>query len=877
MLIFRPLGIVLLVLVTPLPAADVPTFEKVTGHAIGTRIALHHEMLAYLARLDQDSPRVKVVQQGHSWEQRALPVAIVTSAENHRRLDEIQRRAQLLGDPRRADAVQVNAWLRDQPTVLWLGGSIHGFELSGSEALLKLLEHLTTRDDAETRAVLASAVILIDPMLNPDGREAFAHTNHENIGRTPNPNRDDWANDFTRWDGLKYRTGHYYFDTNRDWFAHTQRETQARVPTIVAWRPQVVIDLHEMGADVEFFFDPPATPVAPHFPDFASRWFEILAKAHADAFDGAGFEYMTRERYNYFYPAYTTSYGSYQGAVGMLYEQGSSRGLALHRADRSVRSLADATAQHYTAAWAAVRAAAGRREQLLRDYHDSLRRDIEAGRRGHVRYLIARGRDPGREAELAALLRRNGVEVSVLSEDARLNDVRNRIGENLEHRRFPAGTYLIEAAQPHQRFLRTLLEPEVPLPDAFLREARQRVDRGEDPRFYDITAWSLPLLFDVDGYSSTDSHELRTRPATEEDVSAETSFPAERPAYAYLIDGRQSAGLGALYQLRAQGHRAAVSLMETRIAGQSFSSGTVIVRVGQNDDTVHEHLRELASRYRLHVRGVDTGHADEGYLSLGSGKVIPVETPEIAILAEQPVHAYSFGWAWYTLDQQFQISTTVRSVRSIAGTPLDRFNVLVIPDLFSADELGETLGEKGRDRLKRWIHDGGTLVALGAAVDFVKGKLELTALRNHYTLRKEAIDKAREAGEKDERPRERYSEPRRFRVPGAIFLARLDPEAWLSCGNPRELPVLVNSDRVYKIPDLPPDAKRRVVATLGDRVSGHAWKESLSSLRRAVFAYEERIGRGRVIAFPEDLNFRAYWRGANRLFLNAVILGPSAP
>ena len=858
----------ILALSTALPGEAVAQseFSEVVGHDFGERITQHHDMVRYLEALAASSPRVRIEKQGESWEGRGLMLAIVTSPENHRRLQEIRAGVARLGDPRSTSAGEAAGLIESNPAVVWIGGSIHGFELSGSEGVLKLLEHLTTRDDPATLEVLDRTVVLIDPMLNPDGRDAFAQKNHQNIGRVPNPRREDWANDFTSWQALKFRTGHYYFDNNRDWFAHTQKATRARVGTIQRWRPQVVVDAHEMSPNVEFFFDPATEPSGPFFPDFAARWHVRFGQAYAAAFDSAGFEYMTRERYNYFYPGYTTSYGSYQGAVGMLYEQGSTRGLILTRADRSIRSLGDALEQQYLAAWTAVRTAATRREELLREYYDAHRAALEDGRRGVRRYLVAPEGDPGLLAELANLLIRNGIEVDVLTEPTQLGGVRDRAGAQLGRRDFPPGTYVIEAAQPRNRLIRVLLEPKVPLSQEFLQQARARLDRGETPRFYDITAWSLPLLFNLGGYSSTDGATLPIQ-RLEGEIEPPEPEPGRAP-YAYLLDGRQASSLAAMQELKRRGYRASVILEPTRIDGHEIAGGSPIVRVGQNDESVHTAVPEVARGFGVRVTAVATGLADPGYPSLGSGDhVIPVRTADIAILAEDPVRAYSFGWAWYTLDRQYEVPTTVLRIRSVADTPLDPFNVLVIPSA-SGEELGKELGEEGKSRIERWVREGGTLVTIGESTEFARKELELIALRSWYDERDQADD-------------EDAAEPRRFDVPGAMLTSELDPDYWLSAGYQDDrLPVLVTSDRIYLEPAGPPDSDRRVVARYAaDRplLSGHAWDETLERIPGAVFAYEQRVGQGRVISFAEELNYRGYFRGGNRLFLNAVLLGPSAP
>ncbi len=293
-----------------------------------------------------------------------------------------------------------------------------------------------------------------------------------------------------------------------------------------------------------------------------------------------------------------------------------------------------------------------------------------------------------------------------------------------------------------------------------------------------------------------------------------------------------------------------------------MASGTVIVRVGQNDETVHDAIRELSERYGLEVRGTETGLAEPGFPSLGSGDDVTTALPaEIAILAEDPIRGYSFGWAWYTLDRQYEIPVTVLRVRSVRNTPLDRFDVLIMPSA-SDTALAEALGDSGVVRIARWVRDGGALVTIAAATDFARGQFEL-ALRSWYDT---------EEGESAQH----------FDVPGAIFNAALDEHHWMSAGYADfTLPVLVDSDRIYLPPEGPPSSRKRVVASYGAggtlKLSGHAWPESLERLEGAVYAYEERVGRGRVISFAEDPNYRAYQRGANRLFLNAVVLGPSSP
>ena len=858
----RTLLFAFLFLVAPLTVeAQVPTFEEVAGHAFGERITQTYQMQQYLQAVADASDRVVVEQIGTSWQGRPLMHAIVTSPANHARLDTIKANAQRLGDPRGLSDAEAERIISTQPAIFWYGGSIHGFELSGSEGGLKMLERLSTQDDAETQRILEQTVVIIDPVLNPDGRDAFAYHNHDNVGREANPDNQDWSNDFTSWEALKYRTSHYYFDINRDWFAHTHRETRARAAVLQEWRPQAGIDAHEMGSDVEFYIDPPTDPVGPFFPDYTTKWFERYGEAHARGFDARGVDYMTRERFNYFYPAYTTSYLSYQGAVGMLYEQGSSRGLALTRPDGTVRTLEDALMNQYTAFTSALLLTASEREALLQDYVAAHRDAIADGGQGTRRYVLpADGGDPLMIAEAVNLLQRSGIEVDVLTEEASLQGVTDRNGQRVGNRTFAAGTYVIDAAQPRNRFIRVLLEPEVPVPQDFLEEARARVDRGENPRFYDITSWSLPLLFGLDGFSSSDGRALATERL--DDTVTPEQPTLSRARYAYLIDGTQAAGLPALMHLKKQGYRVAMLQNGTRLQGQDYAAGTGIVYAGQAEDSVHDDVRAVADRYALSVRAVDTGLAEGDRPSLGSGDVIYLKEPSVAMLAEEPIQPYSFGWAWFTLDRQYELPMSMLRVPSLRSADLDAYDTIIVPEVYGgAGAMERRAGEDGLERLARWVRDGGTLVTLGSGTDIAR-HLELIALRSWY----------------DD---EEHADSLRVTVPGAMVATTLDRNHWLTAGVPDGFRGLVDSNRLYLRPEGPPSTRQRagVTYTTGDAFtySGHMWAESEARLPGAVFAYEERVGSGRVIAFAEDINYRAYYRSGNRLFLNAVLAGPSAP
>ncbi|MEX0945579.1 MAG: hypothetical protein WDZ38_07860, partial [Balneolaceae bacterium] len=485
---------------------------------------------------------------------------------------------------------------------------------------------------------------------------------------------------------------------------------------------------------------------------------------------------------------------------------------------------------------------------------------IEMGNNGTVRYLIKEEGDPGLVAEAVNLLMRSGVEVDQLTEEASLRNVSDRTGTDIGNSTFEPGTYVIEASQPRMAFIRNLLEAKIEIPKNFLDEARDRVERGENPRFYDITSWSLPLLFNLQGFSTTDNRSISTQRVTDPVLNSGgmTDHVAQ---YAYLIDGSQAAALSTVIPLREKGIRLNVIYKPTQINGVQYSSGTLVIRTDGRSQEVHEAVSELSERFNLRVTATDTGLADAGHPPLGTISGNRIDKPSIALIGNYPIAGYSFGWAWHNLDRVYEIPHTILNTTNIASTPLERFDVLILPEITNTNEMNRYLGDDGIERIQRWVRDGGTLVAIGSATDYVRTSLELGNLVSWY--------------DEDEN-----SQMQKVTVPGAFVLSNLDQEEWLVSGYDHGLPLMINSNRLFRAPDGPATSTHRTPVKIADenfQIAGHLWDENRERLGGSVFLYEERLGSGRIISFAEDINFRGYWRGADRLFLNAVILGPSAP
>ncbi len=851
-------SVLLFALFTNLSLAQVKTFQEVVGHEIGERIVKSHQVNAYLKYLAEASDRIELHYLGRTWNHKDQYYVLLSSPENLARADEINENAHRLNDPRTTNQSQANEIIQNQPSVLYLGGSIHGFELSGTEGVLWLLEHFTTSNDAETLEQLRNTFMVVDPLINSDGRDAFAQFNHQHTGRLHTSDRADWNNSFRGWDGVKYRTSHYYFDMNRDWFAHTHPEIANRAELIQKWRPQVGVDAHEMGPDTEFYFDPPTDPVSPVFPPFATKWFEEFGKAHAAAFDEAGIEYTFGEIFNYFHPAYTTSYLSYQGAVGMLYEQGSSRGLAFDRSDESTRTLREAAYQQYIAFRAMVKLSSDKRAELLQDYYRANVETLDWSREANRFYFIPEnGGDPNIIIEMVNSLMRSGIEIHQLDNEISVRSTRDRTATDSGRQTFPAGTYVIDMHQPRARFIRVLMDPTVEVPEDFLEIARERLNRGQNPRFYDMTTFSMPMLYNVEAFGTRENLSMSKTKITDY-VERNIVLPEAPAQYAYIIDGRQTASMAVLYHVLADGARARVLTVPTQINGVSYGSGSVIIRSVENRDHIFELVTRLANHYKVNVTALDSGRADEGFPPLGSVEGNHLKHPNIALIANHPVSAYSFGWTWFMLDRQYEIPHIILNAHNVGSTPLERFDTIILPALSDTSAFSAMLGNRGKDRLRNWVRDGGNLVAYSSGADYVRRSLGLAGLVNFYE-------------EEENRRLQRVS------VPGAFFRGTLDHEHWLTSGYDSELTIFVNSASVYRAPDGPPSTARNWPLIIGSddnaHISGHVWEENIERLPESVVVYEQRNGRGRVVLFTEDPNYRGYLRSMDRMFLNAVIMG----
>ena len=829
----------------------VPTPASVLGYELGDRFTPHHLIVRYAEAVTAASPRVRLDTVGHSFEGRELLEIAVSSESNMRRLDAIRAGAARLADPRGASAAELDRAVATTPAIVWLGYTVHGNEASGVEAALATLYQLAAGLDDETRMMLDSTLVLIDPVQNPDGHERHAQDvlrRRGMFGPDPLPFSMDHRGD---WPGA--RTSHYLFDLNRDWFLHTHPETRARMETFRAWHPHVAVDLHEMGSGSTYFFAPPMEPVNRNVDPSVVQWWSTFARGNADALARQGWGFFTREGYDEFWPGYGVSWPSLVGAVGMTYEQASSAAGAIRRPDGTVLTLREAASHHYVASMATVRTAAVLRTARVRDYLGTRRRAVAAPDRGAIRTVLLAPDARGRADSLVALLRSNDIEVGRL--DAPVDVRATPYGEDDARRvRLPAGAWAIDLAQPRGPLARAILEPDAVLDSAFIAEEMERRRTGRSDRFYDVTAWALPFTYRVPAWHTTEAVRGAT-PVGAFAGAAGVPLP-DRAGYAYVFAPGSEASLRMLAGLLHDGVRLRHARYGFRVGPAAFPDGALVALVNRNDASLHETIRRRAAESGARVVAVHNALVDEG-TDLGSNSVRAIPSGRVALVGGDGTSSYSFGAAWYIFERQLGYPVTRVALDDLTGA-LDEVEVVVIPSAFG---LAGRLGEGGTEALQGWVRAGGVLVTLDGATGW---------------LASEASGLSRFRAAPDPEPEEGAGAPLPAGTPGAIVRVVVDTLSPLLAGvDGPEIPVMLRGGTVYEAPaDVRPG---EVVGRYADedrlRLAGYLWPEAPARVAGTPYLWTERVGRGRVVAFAGDPTFRAMYRGLLPIFANAVFLG----
>ena len=813
--------------------SDVPFPGEYSGHRFGWWHFSHDQLIDYLEGLAAYSPKVTIQEYGRSHENRPLELLTITSEENHRRLEQI-RQAHL--DYLRGRSTEYVD--QQMPLVIWLGYSVHGNESSPGNASMLTAWYLAASQSKEVEKMLDETVILIDPVLNPDGFNRAAQWSNMHIHQTQTLDRrhrqfrEDWPGG---------RTNHYWFDLNRDWMPAQHPESQGRLKLYHSWKPHILTDHHEMGSNSTFFFQPGEPErMNPRTPDRNLDLTRQLAHYHARALDDIGSLYFSEEGFDDFYYGKGSTYPDGNGSIGILFEQSRVLGQKLE-IDHGERSFAQAIRNHFTVSLSTLRGAMDMRQELL-DYQRSFFKDVpQMVDQDPVKgYVFGSPDDPVRLDHFLKLLERHHIQVYQLNSDYQSQD-----------RYFPQkSSYLVPCKQEQYRFVKSLFEKRVQFNDSI---------------FYDISTWTMPLAFDLD-YIPLSSEKDVSSLAGELVDGAESptgNVIGEKSRVGYVISGAYYNIYSVIHKLREEDITVKTLTRAASIAtsGEShkFKPGSLFIPARHQSlapDRIYDYLKQMATEHGVDFYAAQSALTGKG-TDLGSWSVVPLKKPRILLVAGEGTSSYSAGEIWHLLDHRYRIPVVLVKPEQVKRINLFDFNTLIMPDgSYNWDE-------PTRKKLQSWLEAGNVVVAMEDA--------------NQWLDRKKLVDMKRKKMSTSDSARslpynQRRNLSRSQRISGVILRASVDPTHPVNYGiQGKTLPVFKDNDEIYQNQGNPHD----IPVMIGEAplLSGYLSDANRKHIENTPYCQVHHSNGGIIISFTANPNFRGFWYGTNRLFMNALFYG----
>jgi hypothetical protein len=809
----------------------IPTPDKILGFLPGDRHISHDQLFYYAKAISELSPRIHFEVMGYTYEQRPLVLLAITSVQNKQKLEEIRKEHGKLTDPAVSASVDINKL----PAFVWLGHSIHGNEASGSNASVYTIYHLAAAQGPDIEKMLNEVVVFIDPSENPDGLHRFSTWVNEH--RWSVFNADPQSREHNEsWPGG--RTNHYWFDLNRDWLPLQLPESQARIAAIQQWKPNILIDEHEQGTNATFHFSPgEPNRVHPLIPEENQQLTVKIAGYLAKGFDSVGSLYTSREGYDDFYNGRGPTYLDFNGGVAMLFEQASSRGYA-QESDNGTLTFPFGVRNQFIGSLSVIRAGVALRKELLEYQRKYYQNNLSEGKaQTDKAWLFGNRYDKASAYHLAELLKRHGIDVYHLKENKTIKGAAYDA----------ASSYLVPLAQPQYRLIQSIFE--------------KRTD-FKDSLFYDISGWTIPLAFNLD-YTTLDAAQFTngiTGAAFDIKEVPAGKVIGDKASFAYLLEWNEYYAPKALYKLLDKGIIAKVANNRFTIDGvKAFARGTILVPV-QNQSVTLDQLYDLINEVAAQSAGVsfyavNTGSTTEGN-HLGSNTFQRIQKPSVFILAGGRADGPSVGQVWHLLDTRYQIPGALINVESVAQANIDQYNTLVLVDGDYSN-----LPEPFVARLKTWVEAGNTIVAYERAINWLTRAGLLT------------VEFARQRTNDDGIYEDYPLVQRAAGIPGSVVEIKADLSHPLFYGYTKSnIPfwkstALVIADTVTSKYNYP---ARFSASPL---LSGYLPRRFANTLSKTPAVLVKTVSAGKVIAFTDDPNFRAYWYGTNRLLANSLFFG----
>ena len=895
---------------------DIDHPNKFLDFKIGERVATPEQISEAILSWANQSNRMIVKEYAKSHEGRPLYALFISSPSNLAKLDEIKKNVNLLPDGENTNANKARALINDLPAIAWMAYSIHGNETSGADAALASIYHFIASNDEETIDMLDNMLIIIDPLMNPDGRARFAKSLEQYRGTAPN--YDDQSLIHTG-DWPYGRTNHYFFDLNRDWIYVTQPETRGRVKLINEWKPQILVDAHEMGPQDTFMTGPPREPINKNIDRDLIKWGNVFAQDQGNAFDERNWRFYTGEWHEDLYPGYSF-YVQFRGTLGILYEQSRMAEDGVKRPEGTIQSYKESVHHQYVSTMVNLRTLKENSKAMYRDFWEGRKYNVSKDSKyANQTFVILPTENVGRLKTLIEKLQFQGIELYKNNKPILVKNVLKQSGDIDDNFSIPVGSLIIPNRQAEAPIIAAMLEFDAEIDESVLVKEKQANLRDGSSIMYDTTAFNLTMMY---GLPSITVPENITNNLSPWEFN-QTNYEIDKDALMWSVDGNDDRSVAFAARLMELGVQVRIINKATSLSGHELSRGSVVVLGMDNPlmTDLHILVEKIARNLELSVVSIESGFGPEELPDWGGEHFNLLERPKVAILSHEGFNSYDVGVSWWSIDHHLGIRHSQINKSIVNYADLRRYNTIIIPS-------GGSLTKNNKTILTDWVKQGGTLIAHNGSVraltseegvgnvkqiqnSFDKSNnFNIDLQREIYALSDE-IDyesvlgnkvnteisypwetSKKKLSQKELEDRDKWQSL--FMPSGSFVGARTDQKHWLTFGSTEILPVLYsnypvlmtdkNSQaavRIGEIIDSPENNEVKVLnwstipagKDINIRMSGLVWPEAAQRIANSAYVTRERLGSGQVILFSGEPNFRGSTLGKNRLWLNAVVYG----
>ena len=890
--------------------------DTILGFEVGTRVATPLQITNSLMKWADESNRLQIVEYARSHEDRPLFAVYISTPENLANLETIESNILLLSDSRKINDRQAKEIVDSLPAVAWMSYSIHGNETSGADAALASIYHLIASEDKDVLEMLDNMIVIIDPLMNPDGRDRFAKSLEQYRGTAPNVDDQSLLHSG---DWPYGRTNHYFFDLNRDFYFLTQPETKGRVALINKWRPQLMIDGHEMGPQDTFLMGPPREPINKNIDLDIKKWGDVFAEDQAKAFDDRDWSYYTGEWFENLYPGYS-NYSEYRGSVHILYEQSRMAEDGVRRPEGTVQTYKESVHHMYISTMANLKTLQLNSKEMYKDYWDGRKYNVSSQSEYANKYYVILPTDNlGRLNTFISKLEAQEIEIYTNTNPIKVSNIINQIGDTEEEYIIPEGSLIVPNRQPDAPLIAAILEFDAKINDSVLIEERQKILKNGSSVMYDATAWNLTMMYGLPAITIN-------QPIREDLVYWENKNIIEilnNDAIGWSVNGNDDRSVAFAARLMEQNINVRILDKETKFLDQVLTRGSIFVTKVDNpkNDKLLSIINSTLLGLNISASSVLTGYGKGDLPDWGGEHFRLLTKPQIALLGQSNFNSYDVGSSWWTLDKNLGIRHSQINSSFITYADLRRYNTIIMPDG------NRVLSENEIEVLNDWIKQGGTLIAHDNSSSIIASKNGLGSvtkiqdsldksidfdidLQREWLADKDNIDfdqvnsntlnyKTDYPWDMDKRTitdeelirRDNWQS--KFMPSGAFVVGRVDNTHWLSFGTPDVLPILYSkqpvlmtsnrAEAVVRIGSIEPnngsEIKQLNWSTIPAdhdikvRMSGLVWPEASEKIANSAYLTREQIGNGQLILFSGQPNFRGSTRGTSRLWLNAVVYG----